>query len=116
VISAKCIQSWRATAARPAANTKAPCPAVVVFLRPSAMRMQGTVGDAGSAGRSLIGSTTLIAISRRYWKDGRQSVELSCPIDLFCRTRQRSLSPDHAVPSSDLPWSDYGRALLMYEL
>ena len=56
------------------------------------------------------------AISRRDWKDGRQSVELSCPIELFCRTRQRSLSHHHAVLSSDLPWPDCGRALLMCEL
>ena len=55
VISATCIHSCRATAARPAANTKAPCPAVVVFVRPSAIRTHGTVGDVGSLGRSLIG-------------------------------------------------------------
>ncbi len=60
VMLAACIHSCRATAARPAAITKAPCPAVVVFVRPSDILMQGTAEDAGSAGRSLIGSTTLI--------------------------------------------------------
>jgi hypothetical protein len=65
VMLAACIHSCRATAARPEAITKAPCPAVVVFVRPSEILMQGTARDAGSAGRSLIGSTTLIWECRR---------------------------------------------------
>jgi hypothetical protein len=33
---------------------------VMVFVRPRAMRTQGTVGAAGSVGRSLMGSAALI--------------------------------------------------------
>jgi hypothetical protein len=35
------------------------CPALMVFVRPSAILLQGAAGEAGSADRSLIGSTNV---------------------------------------------------------
>lgn len=73
-------------------------------------------GKMLQGGEIGVGQHRSIAISRRNRKNGRQCVEFSCPIELYCRTHQRSLSPHYAVPSSDLPWPGYGRTPLTCEL
>jgi hypothetical protein len=60
-------------------------------------------GEMLQGGNIGVGQHRSIAISRRNRKNGRQGIEFSCPSELYCATHQRSLSPDHAVPSSDLP-------------
>ncbi len=42
-----------------ASRSESTCPALVVIVRPSEILLQGAAGDAGSAGRSLIGSTNV---------------------------------------------------------
>jgi hypothetical protein len=73
----------------------------------------GLVLQSGDVG---IGQDLGIAVGRGHWDDGRQRVELSCPLELVCRTGQHSLPPHHNAPSSDMLWPVNGRAPLICEL